>query len=303
MSRLTFALLLLLVTSLQGARSIEWTGDLQSIDLRADGMTPLDESFIFELGTFVGIIPDETNLVEWESAWRSLGTATYSEGQMRFSNTSILSDNDAPFLTTNRAYIWGRNGLAPGSEWILIGRENWKWPAANGGGAAPLPIRWLVASSLVDESDAIFGSLSKSTPDGGDLQVAMQTAVADFDLTYAVWAEVEFAESAADNSPHADPDRDGRTNILEYAQGTDPLNGDESHAPFVFLRAGFAIEVTQMPERSVRWVLKESGTLRNFTPVPEENYNLQTTPDKVTFSLNGSRGITNFFIVEAELPE
>ena len=273
----------------EGAVTINWASDFQATNRQSDGVTGLDASFEFVLGTFVGITPTSENLAQWEGAWRPLGTAIYnpSPSLQRFSNSVALTSNAAPFTTTARAYIWGRNGLLPGSEWILIGKPGWKWPTANQSGPPPFPVEWEVAGAT--GSDVVLGSANTGS-------IHMQTAVADFDLSYDQWAAAKFTGGGA-TAPNDDFDNDGRSNFLEYALDSDPMVKD---GPFqVGLNRNLEIEISRGVGRRVNWVLKKSGDLKKFTAMTEGFEVVVDEPSRLAFKITGPLTGKQFFHVEA----
>lgn len=279
-----------LTISSKGDVSIVWQSDLNATNLQSDGVTPLDSGFVFELGSFVGIVPGPENLDQWEAAWRPFGSATYSTAQKRFSNSKTLGSNVAPFTTTARAYIWGRNGTAPGSQWILIGKSTWKWPNANPGGPPPFPVNWLVAGAA--GGDVILGSVNQ----GG---VHMQTESVNFDLTYEKWVAIHFTGGEA-SAPGDDFDNDGRSNFLEYALDSDPKFDD---GPFyVGLNASREIEIARGENREVNWVLKSSNDLTGFTAMTEGFEIVVDEPQRLVFRITSPLQTRQFFHVEAVQP-
>lgn len=284
--RLTFVVLLFV--RLEGAISIEWSSDLNVVNRQSDGITPLDDGFEFLVGTFEGITPGIDNLEEWEGAFRPFGTAVYSLDVRRFSNAKTLTSNDPPFTTTARAYIWGRNGTASGSEWILIGKPAWKWPAANPGGPPPFPIRWLVANA-VDEEDVILGAVEE----GG---FHMQTASVELILSYDAWVALNF-EGGEDSQASEDFDSDGRSNFLEYALGSDPKASD---GPFVTpINADLEIAVPRAPGREVEWVLQSSSDLTSFSDMSDGFEITLDEADLLVFKVAPDPAVRRFYRVKA----
>jgi hypothetical protein len=291
MKRFHVILLVLMVARLAAAISIEWSSDLNAGDLQSDGVTPLDEGFEFVLGTFVGLTPGSENLGDWEATFRPFGTADYSPEWGGFSNSQSLANNAAPFETTARAYIWGRNGTDSGSEWILIGKPAWKWPNANPGGPPPFPVRWLVAMATEPE-DVVLGAVNET----GDGKFYMETALAEFDLTYEAWVEQEF-DSGEPSLPEADFDGDGRSNFLEYALDSDPRTKDP---PFhVELNSRLEIFVPRVPGRQVEWLLQGSEDLSGFTTMTTGFEIVVDEPDELVFKIVGALENRKFFRVKA----
>jgi hypothetical protein len=270
--------------------SIVWQSDLNATNRQSDGATPIDGSFVFELGSFVGITPTAGNLDQWQDAWRPFGAARYSTAQKRFSNSKTLTSNVAPFTTTTQAYIWGRNGTAPGSEWILIGKSAWKWPNANPGGPPPFPVNWLVDGAA--GGDVILGSVNE----GG---FHMQTAATNFDLTYEKWVAIHFTGGEA-SAAGDDFDNDGRSNFLEYALDSDPRVVD---GPFqVAINANREIEFARGADRVVNWVINASDDLTGFIALTEGFEIVADEPTRLVYRITSPLGVRQFYQVEATQP-
>ena len=269
--------------------TIGWSSDFRGVNRQSDGTTPLDESFEFVLGTFVGIVPTLDNLSEWEDAWQPFGTAIYDPDPDidRFSNSEQLTSNAAPFTTTARAYIWGRNGLEPGSEWILIGKPSWQWPLANPVGPPPFPTTWLVSGAT--GADVVLGSVDDGIHH-------MQTAKVVFELNYGRWASMRFSGGEA-SAPTDDFDNDGRSNFLEYALDSDPKVKD---GPFeVSLNADLEIEIARGIGRQVNWVLKNSGDLTGFTEMVDRFEIVVEEPDRLVYRILPPQEGRQFYQLEA----
>lgn len=267
--------------------AIEWSSTEDGLDLQSDGLSPLDDDFDFLLGTFVGLTPDRENLSEWEEAFQVFGTASYRPASGRFFASEILSSNSAPFTTTARAYVWGRNGLESGSEWILFGRPAWTWPNATSIGPPPLPERWLVAA--VDPEEVVLGTVNAEG-------VQMQTEAVRLTLGYRAWAAEAFPE-AAESEPGQDFEGDGRSNFLEYALGSDPTTEDP---PFeVVINSRQELTLAPAPDREVNWVLHESADLKTFAVMTEGFEVIVDEPDRLVFQITGGEPSPRFFRVEA----
>lgn len=279
-------ILLLLGVRIDAAISIEWTSDRNALNRQSDGVTPLDGDFEFLLGTFEGIIPSSENLEEWEGAFRVFGTAVYSIENQQFSKSKTLENNDPPFASSARAYIWGRNGTASGSEWILIGKPSWTWPDANPGGPPPVPLSWFVATASGD--DVILGSVEE----GG---FHMQTASVELDLTYEAWVDLNFNEGD-DTSASGDFDSDGRSNFLEYALGSDPKASD---GPFVTpINDGYEIEVVRPADRQVEWILQSGTDLTGFVDMTGGFEILVDDAGRLVFKVEHAPAVRKFFRVK-----
>ena len=113
-----------------------------------------DGSFIFELGAFpVGYNPAVEPQAEWAENWTMLDRTEYNASTRFFTDSVLLQNNDAPFTTANKGWIWG---FSPSGEWILLRASSWTWPNAGGGGpGGPGGITWKVQ----DADEVVMGSV------------------------------------------------------------------------------------------------------------------------------------------------
>lgn len=287
MKRLTFLIILFSPGAAFGDAEIQWESELDEVNLQSDGVTPMDESFVFFLGAFEGLVPDATNLGDWEGAFRVLDSTVYRPADGGFLGETILTQNLPPFTAGGQAYVWGRNGTSPGSEWILFGRSTWTWPVANTIGIPPLPRSWIVSG--LSAEDVVLGTVNQ----GG---VQMQTEVASFPLSYEIWSATVF-QKGDDSSQDADPDEDGRSNFLEYALGSDPKEAD---GPFeVAFIDGRDLEVFRAPNREVEWVVEESTDLVSFGARMDGITLVVDEPDRLLFRIEGPAQGKRFFRISA----
>ena len=180
-------LLLSLTSSLTvHARGINWASGIGDNFLTADGTTPMDGSFSFQLGGFTtGFDPASQPLSLWQSNWVVFDSAVSGDGwnpTVGISNYGSLastvsaggslvtsSDTGNTFTIGQQAYIWTYNSksLASGSEWSLITNAAWTFPAAD---ALALPLDWY----LSDPGTSAVGVGATST-DGGTFVSTLQT--------------------------------------------------------------------------------------------------------------------------------
>ena len=168
---LCFLTLLLLLSLPLGARTIDW-GNAVGDSLFDSTGAALDDSFVFELGSFGSFVPTELNLEDWltnwkpfdraeapsSSGWKSTdsffnSTATVEDGG--FSSKSALLGSFT-FAEGEQAYIWAYNTqlMAYGyTEWALLTNssldgnpaDDWTFPAP--GGKTDLPLEWRVSTA------------------------------------------------------------------------------------------------------------------------------------------------------------
>lgn len=155
------------------AQTLDWGSAVFSELVDSEGQT-LDNTFVFELGAFVGgFVPDETNVDDWLSYWRVFDQAAYNPSLGYFtSQVNMLDDgtSDSSYLTSGSlsfeglgAYLWVRNGDDPveGTEWLLTRADNWTFPTAIPGCCDNgTPLQWSV-------SDLDSGDIPKWGNQGG----------------------------------------------------------------------------------------------------------------------------------------
>lgn len=91
------------------------------------------------------------------------------------------------------------------------------------------------------------------------------------------WAGDEFEPAEIENvsisGPGADPDKDGMSNLLEYALGTDPLYPDAHDGSIVlkFANGQVSFEFKRDTSKTdVRLIVQKSTDLKTWAPVPSE---------------------------------
>ncbi|MBX7207514.1 MAG: PEP-CTERM sorting domain-containing protein [Verrucomicrobiaceae bacterium] len=166
------ALLVMSATSLP-ARTIDWGSAVGDTIVTSTGI-PLDDTFIFELGTFGAFVPTEFNLDQWAANWkvfdRAIAPAANGwDSALGFVDSSATlqtngtSSKSPPlpgftFAQGEQAYIWAYNGLTIDSltEWALITNnsldgnalDDWTMPAHADQTAQPLDWRLSTAGSV-----------------------------------------------------------------------------------------------------------------------------------------------------------
>ncbi|MBL9113958.1 MAG: PEP-CTERM sorting domain-containing protein [Verrucomicrobiaceae bacterium] len=160
------------------AHTISWGGVTEG-ELFTSYGTTLDDSFVFELGTFGSFVPTMFNRTDWASNWKTFDRAVAGDGwdstNQYFSSEATLDEfghSDSPYSGSNlfnpgeRAYIWVYNSqqFHQGSEWALISglgtggssSTTWLMPAA--GDQSALPYDWRVNTAAEDET--VIGGLN-----------------------------------------------------------------------------------------------------------------------------------------------
>jgi len=203
----------LIFTSIAQPRDLDWGGSVFATNLRSDGTTPLDGSFVFYLGYFEGFTPTPDNTDEWAEHWQSVDAVNYKPAYGLFNArhrvTSSIPGNP-------QGYIWGIRRTRENMEWILITDPSWTFPSPDQFGRK---INWMVGSA----SEAVLGQIN-----GADYQMVTAPA-GDTDpipaISYETWVKRFFADGDADADPNADPNGNNLSNIIEFALDADPNAG------------------------------------------------------------------------------
>ncbi len=166
---LLFALLLGGILPLQ-ARTIEWGNAVGDTVVTSTGIA-LDDSFIFELGSFGSFMPSESNLELWAANWKVFDRAVapalegWNSAAGFFSSAATMNaggvSSESPplpsftFTPGEQAYIWVYNGLTIDAltEWALVtnnaldgnAADDWLFPAP--GGKEDLPLEWRISGA------------------------------------------------------------------------------------------------------------------------------------------------------------
>lgn len=155
------------------AATINWGSAVMS-SLYDSGGALLDDSFVFELGTFGSFLPTEFNMYQWEANWRPLDRAQapavgggWNSGMGYFTSSFTLQSNGTSseaatwslpaftFSAGELAYIWAYNTqtLVPNtSEWALFtngfdsnATDDWRLPSPSD--QTSLPLDWRLANA------------------------------------------------------------------------------------------------------------------------------------------------------------
>ena len=106
------------------------------------------------------------------------------------------------------------------------------WDAATG-------YHWLRQTLTVNTT------ATNALPNGTEIPVLDFSAVAE---NYAAWQARNFPSNPSAGAPGADPDSDGRTNLVEYAVGSNPnLGGDPPYLDVAFVTNAFILTVQKGP--------------------------------------------------------
>lgn len=183
------------------ARTIEWGNAVGDTVVTSTGIA-LDDSFVFELGSFGSFTPTESNLELWAANWKVFDTAVapalegWNSAAGFFSSAATMNAGgvssespplpSATFAEGEQAYIWVYNGLTIDAltEWALVTNnsldgniaDDWLFPAP--GGKTDMPLEWRISGA----TQVAFGGLN-DVEGAGDYSVTPPS----FDLqTHAV---------------------------------------------------------------------------------------------------------------------
>ena len=177
-----------------------------------------DHNYIFELGIFTEpFVPTPFNVNEWATNWQAADRVRFDATNQAFTSRIDVEENDAPFLPGKRGYIWGYGSQS--NEWILMSSPGWNWPSSGGIG---FPLEWTTRTA----TEVIVGSLPTG-PGEPHLRTANVGSHPLPSLTKTGWLNTVFTAAQRGNAAisawSADPDHDGRSNLVEYAVGGNPL--------------------------------------------------------------------------------
>lgn len=137
------------------AQTLNWGNEVFGELTDSEGAA-LDNTFVFELGSFVGgFVPTSSNLEQWVLNWEVFDRAAHQESIGYFTST-VYVNNDVttsnPTASTMSfagldAYIWIRNQDDPveGAEWLLTRASNWTFPNVGGDCCNTQVVEWAVS--------------------------------------------------------------------------------------------------------------------------------------------------------------
>ena len=240
------------------AGQVDWSSTAFSIHQQSDG-SPLDDSFIFELGAFAeGFTPTADNVTEWAANWRAAQRAPYNPNTQTVSGSFVIETNASPFSTADQGYLWALSLDHP-QEWILLTNTSWKWPSV--GGAAP-PVSW-----TIQNADTVL--LGQTNPDGTPFFLQMGTVPVSTPtpwITGDQWRSENFTTTQITDGTAGwlnDPDGDGKSNLDEMAAGTNPLSADPVQATTTRLTDQGVLEMTvaKVPNAVLEYKVQVSDNL------------------------------------------
>lgn len=142
----------------------------------------LDDSYVFELGTFGSFVPLISNLDQWEANWKLLDMATapdtsgWNSGAQYFTSSFTFETDgtvqgltgSSIFTAGEQAYLWVRSG----DEWALVTdntvgtTSDHIWQLPNPADSLGQPLTW----NLNTATTAVIGGVN-ATQSAGDYTV------------------------------------------------------------------------------------------------------------------------------------
>jgi hypothetical protein len=189
------------------ARTVFWGGPTGAVLYQSDGVTPVDSSFTFQLGSFeVGFDPTTQSVENWASNWRVFDQAAYNDSTQFFQSTALMNEfgqsngvnaNTSFDFRSQRLYLWVYdsnvfNPQTPTNEMALFTGDSWVLPSTGnpccGGDSLPLQLyvenmTAAITGNVDPDFDGngvpIVGSIGSSTQPGTvyDFQTHSITAI------------------------------------------------------------------------------------------------------------------------------
>ena len=249
---------------------IPWSSPFNAPNQNSFG-APMDATFVFELGVFTGsFVPTSSNTTSWAANWNKADQSAYSASSARFASVHNAVGNVSPFTVGKHAYIWGRSG----SQWILFRAPSWTWP--NASFPSPALVPWTADAPTVT---TIVGTINTT----GSLFSMRSAAVGNTPLTWAQW-QTALLNGVSLNDLLDDPDKDGVSNLFEFAFGGSPTVPGAAPSLPVTLRtidtsSYLSIRVPRPVDRAVTVTVQVSSDLvvwnegETFTELVENNAN------------------------------
>jgi len=232
----------------------------------------MDAGFQFQLGVFTsGFVPDNSNMSDWSSHWVPAQTTAYNSTTKSFTSDFIVTHNVSPFVVGAKGYIWGRKTTALDSEWILMRSTNWTWPSPDPTGMSPFNLNW----NFPLANEVLLGSVHSS----GSPFLMKSEMIESYDQ----WKNSKLAGALLDG-PNHDPDQDGRSNLVEFAFGTLPLQADSVSSETADLTGVSGEKYLQITVPRIRNHLaavsvEVSGDLQNWYSGTGHMVEVENTPD------------------------
>lgn len=179
------------------SQTINWGSEMFSDLVNSKGET-LDNTFIFELGSFKPTFtPDTSNTEFWFDNWQAFDAAPYNgveadpgddDGIFGYFTSAVQMNSTGRSESTSQtpgalsfegldAYVWIRNSNVPtiGSEWLLARATGWAFPNADPDCCGnDIPAQWST-SDLFSSDVPVWGSQGGVTGGGEITSVGVYT--------------------------------------------------------------------------------------------------------------------------------
>jgi hypothetical protein len=233
--------------------SITWNSDANSTNLTSNGGL-MGGGFRFEIGVFVGsFVPTPGNLDQWLANWVSADGVFYDPITRRFSGSTVLITNSAPFTEGKQGYVLGFSGNTASGEWILFRAPTWNWLSATN--APPSFEEWFAR-----DATPVVGTIHAS----GSPFLMKSAAVSNGVLvptTFSQWQADQLTGEPL-NGANQDPDQDGVVNLLEFVFGTPPrVAGTPVATPVTLVSGALQITIPRRLDRIATLVVEVSSNL------------------------------------------
>ena len=282
------------------AGTLGWTLPPFEAQLLSDGNTPIPAGTVFQLGVFAGsFVPDAGNQAAWATHWRAADFEFYDAVFSAVDGFHEVEANAPPFTAGKRMYVWGIHLNADGSSEQWLGTaDDWLVPSAD-------PLAFPVQIDIDDATTLLRGS---ANPAAGTIQMAAVGAGSPLPVLYGdSWLDHYF-DAAEMADPDfggwlADPDSDGRSNALEFAMGTDPLESESTGSMKIEVHSGgFILSCPGWASAAVNVGMEESSTLQTpWLPLAEKPV---FRPELFRWELEvQATGPRNFYRTMVEIPE
>lgn len=253
------------------ASQINWGNQPFTTNLTSQDI-PLDERYVFELGTFTnGFAPTAENTDQWAAHWQLADRESYDPENSFVSGSYTEADNAPPFVEGAQGYLWGYLDSSDSrGEWILVTDSEWLWPEAD---TLAFPLSWLFAST----NNIIVGNVDSEA----NIQTARIVDSPRPQLSGSQWQAMFFTESELldirISGWSSDPDGDGLTNAMEMAFGYHPREYDLEKMGYEVERVEvgpdesyFEMRVDRLPDRQIDYTVEISSNGTSWQPALPE---------------------------------
>lgn len=172
------ALVIALCSPASFSQTLNWGSLTNSTIVDSQG-TPLDQTFVFELGAFdKTFTPSQSNINQWSNHWHTFDAASYAYNPTDlgyFTGTANLQDVSgySSMFEGMSAFLWVRNSGQ--TEQFLATTPSWSFPALDQGCCPTDVTTWSVSNLVADvplwgSHDDLHGGGNYTAPGPFDLQ-------------------------------------------------------------------------------------------------------------------------------------